>query len=361
MKLIFSIFAVGILLIYALLEFSPDPVQPVNWEPPPKPSSSVGEFASNNELKDIQKIALGQEKLRTGPMFIDVDGGGSIYTGYANGDVVKMNLDGGNPAVIANTGGRPLAVRVLRDGGLIIADAAMGLIRVSASGITGPVFKSGLPKQLKLITDVLVSPDESFIYFTEASSKFDLSEWIIGVLEHGARGTVYVYDTRRDELKVLAEGFTYSVGLAFGPNQDYLLVTESNSYRIWKVWLRGEKRGQKEIFIDGLPGFPYYISYNGRNCFWVSIAYPRQKWIDWLSRKKFFTTLITAIPAEIFPKFDTQSFVVGFDLSGNTIYNLQYSGEGQFAPITSVKQYQRGLFFGSNEQAAIGRMELLLK
>jgi sugar lactone lactonase YvrE len=361
MKLIFSLFALGILLIYALLELSPDPVQPVKWEPPPRPSNMAGEFASNEELKNIQRIGIGQDKLHAGPMFVDLDFSGNIYTGYANGDIVKMNTDGGSPSVILNTSGRPTAVRFLRDGGMIIADAVAGLIRISSNGTAGSVFKGGPPKAFKLITDVLVSADESIVYFTEASSKFDLNESIIGVLEHGARGTVYAYDTRRDELNVLAEGFTYSVGLAFGPHQDYLLVTESNSYRIWKVWLRGEKRGQKEIFVDGLPGFPYYISYNGRDCFWVSIAYPRQKWIDWLSSKKFFTTIIAVMPAEIFPKFATQSFVVGFDLSGNAIYNLQYAGEGQFAPITSVKEYQRRLYLGSNEEAAIGRVDVILK
>lgn len=361
MKLILGVFAIGILIIYALIELSPDPIGSLSSQSHTGATHIAGDFPTNNELKSIQRIGIGQEAVHTGPMFVNTDFSGDLYTGYANGDVVKMNLDGGNPKLLAKTDGRPLAVRLLRDGSLIIADAVAGLIRVGTNGVTESVFKTPPPKPFKLITDVLVSSDESFIYFTEASSKFDLNESMIAILEHGENGTVYAYDTRRDEIQVLANGFVYSNGLAFGPNQDFLLVTESGNGRIWKVLLRGDKRGQKEIFIDGLPGIPYYISFNGRDCFWVPIAYTRNTWFDSLAKKKIFRRLIAYMPVNLLPNFKTQSWVLGFDISGNTLYNLQYTGDNEFSPITSVTEHQKHLYFGSNERQAIGRFDLISK
>lgn len=59
----------------------------------------------------------------------------------------------------------------------------------------------------------------------------------------------------------------FANGVAFGPDEAYLLINETMRYRITRSWLSGEKSGQTDIFIENLPGFPDNLSYNDEGLF----------------------------------------------------------------------------------------------
>src|SRR3546814_15291292 len=62
------------------------------------------------------------------------------------------------------------------------------------------------------------------------------------------------------QTKTLMQGLHFANGVAVGPGASYLLVSETNEYRIWRYWLKGVRAGQQEIFADNLPGFPDNLS-----------------------------------------------------------------------------------------------------
>ena len=68
---------------------------------------------------------------------------------------------------------------------------------------------------------------------------------------------------------------------AFGSNE-HTKVTEqrmrhkeANECLLYRYYLRGPKMGQKEIFIDGLPGSPDNIRSNRKGGFFISLIAPR--------------------------------------------------------------------------------------
>ena len=72
------------------------------------------------------------------------------------------------------------------------------------------------------------------------------------------------------------EELSFSNGIALSKQEDFLLVNEARASRIWRYWrywLKGEKRGQKEIFVH-TPGSPDNIRQSEDGKFLVGIIVP---------------------------------------------------------------------------------------
>ena len=46
------------------------------------------------------------------------------------------------------------------------------------------------------------------------------------------------------------EDVSFANGIALSQNEDFLLINECGASKIWKYWLKGEKRGQKGRFTQ---------------------------------------------------------------------------------------------------------------
>ena len=66
---------------------------------------------------------------------------------------------------------------------------------------------------------------------------------------------------------------SFANGIAISAKEDFLLVNECGASRIWRYWLKGDKRGQKEIFAD-TPGTPDNIRPSEDGKFLVGIIFP---------------------------------------------------------------------------------------
>ena len=51
------------------------------------------------------------------------------------------------------------------------------------------------------------------------------------------------------------------------------------------------------------------------------------------------------------------AFILGIDDSGNVLHNLQYGASDAYSPITSAKQYDGYLYFGSLTHEGWGKIE----
>src|SRR5512142_3327697 len=81
-------------------------INPVRWQPPPV-----------DPLPDLPAPSITVVPLPgNGPEDVVVDTAGRVWTGLEDGRIVRIPPDGGEPTVIADTGGRPLGLHVARDG-----------------------------------------------------------------------------------------------------------------------------------------------------------------------------------------------------------------------------------------------------
>jgi sugar lactone lactonase YvrE len=346
----------GGLLLAAFLAYLlawPTGMEPVAWTPPQAPELA-GVYAYNEKLKGIQRLVPGAGK---GPEAISVDAIGRLYTGYADGRVVVVSPDRSAYTEVINTGGRPLGIAFGPLGGLVIADARKGLLHHGKKLEELATTADDLP--FGFTDDVDSAEFDKNLYFTDASHKFGYGRHMTDLLEHGPNGRLLEYNVATKQTRVLMSGLHFANGVAVGPDDAYVLVNETGKYRILRYWLKGEKAGSHEVFIDNLPGFPDNITYNGRGVFWVAIFAPRDAMLDQLlPGNLYLRTVISKLPAFVQPRPKKHAFALGLDPDGKVVANLQYAGDDAYAPITSVREHGAFLYFGSLTYPAIGRLPL---
>jgi sugar lactone lactonase YvrE len=246
----------------------PVSIQPVMWTPPPMPALE-GKYATNDKLKDVQRFGVG---IGVGPEGIAVDAAGRIYAGYEDGRIVMFSANGNSYQALGKTSGRPLGLTFGPNGGLVIADAYQGLLHLGG----GPEPKvlaaaaDGVP--FALTDDADNTRLDKNIYFTDAAA-YPLHRVLYEFVEHRGTGRLMQYNVERRETKVLMKDLLFANGVAVGPDDAYVLVNETAAYRVMRYWLKGEKAGSSEVFIDNLPGMPDNISYNDQHRrFWLEIG-----------------------------------------------------------------------------------------
>ncbi|XP_005989491.1 adipocyte plasma membrane-associated protein isoform X2 [Latimeria chalumnae] len=174
--------------------------------------------------------------------------------------------------------GRPHGVRLDKDGYLIVVDSYYGLFRVhpetgrktlllsSEEGVDGVPFK---------FLNGLEIHSNGTIFFTDSSSKWERRFNRYEVIEANHLGRLIAYDTVSGNARTILDGLYMANGIAFSPNEDYLLIAETSVGRIIRYWLKGTKAGSKDIFIDNMPGYPDNVRLTSRGTFRVGMCTTR--------------------------------------------------------------------------------------
>jgi sugar lactone lactonase YvrE len=348
----------AIVVLYLL--FWPVPISPQAWTPPPAPPLT-GQYQQNSRLAEIERLSLGTGAPRPGSGFapedVALDEQSRIYAGLDDGRIMRLQADGTNPQVFSNTHGRPLGLDFDPNGNLIVADAIKGLLSIAPDGSVSLLATGadGLP--FGCTNDLDVSNDGT-VYFTDASSKHPLSSFAGDLIEHGPNGRLLAYDPKTKTTRTLLKDLYFANGVAVSPDQSFVLVVETGTYRINRFWLDGAKRGHAEIFIDNLPGFPDGISSNGKDKLWLALVAPRDEILDKLLPRPFFRKVIFRLPRFLQPGPKRYSFVLGLDLNGRITDNLQDGSPQCYAEIANAVEHQGSLYFGTIGESDPGRYRL---
>ncbi|MFT4047353.1 MAG: SMP-30/gluconolactonase/LRE family protein [Solimonas sp.] len=350
--------ALAVLFLYLL--FWPVPIEPRVWQPPLAPPEEA--YPYNDRLKGIERLARHAGR---GPEGIALDAQGRLYAGYDDGRVMRFDGDGKHGELLANTGGRPLGISV-GGKGLFVADADKGLLQIGARGDIRVLSTAADGIPFKLTDDVAQSDADPMLYFTDASARFGLRRLTADLLEHGDSGRVLRYDPATGETKTLIRGLHFANGIALGPGAAYLLVSETAEYRIWRYWLKGDRAGRKEVFIDNLPGFPDNLSIDDQEHVWLALYAPRDRTLDRLAARPALRKIAYRLLSFLRPKPERRSWVLVIDRDGKIARDAQYRGAPQnpkaalpYGPVTSVVQFGPMVYFGSLEETAIGRLTIL--
>ena len=213
----------------------------------------------------------------------------------------------------------------------------------------------GLP--FRCTNDLDIAADGT-IYFSDASHKFPLSNYKADLLEHGGNGRLLSYDPRTKTTTTLLRNLSFANGVALSPDESFVVVVETGKYRIHRVWVSGAKKGQSDIFIENLPGFPDGISSNRRDKFWLALVAPRDKTLDTLLPYPFLRKVVLRLPEFLQPAPKRYSFVLGLDPGGKVTANLQDGSESCYAQIANAVEHNGALYFGSIGESTVGRYKL---
>ncbi|RLU04545.1 gluconolactonase [Pseudomonas prosekii] len=354
MRSVLRFAVVLIVVIGGFLLLMPTKVHPLAWTPAPAPSMVSGVYADNQRLKDVERIGAA-----------DIDGPeallleeGALITGLHDGRVIRSSLDGKTRTLLTDTGGRPLGLARHPNGMLVIADGLKGLLSLDALGQVIPLTTEANGVPFGFTDDVAIDKSGHYAYFSDASSRWGYGKDGAAIIEHGGDGRLLRYDFQSGKTEVLLEKLEFANGVTLGPDDAYVLVNETGAYRISRYWLSGPKAGTHDVFIDNLPGMPDNLAFNGRDRFWVALYAPRNALLDATAPHPFVRKMIARAMIVLPKPVEKRGFALGLDLDGKVIANLQDASDGNYSPITTVREYGEWLYFGSLKAQHMVRLPL---
>ncbi len=345
-------FAGALLSVALYLGLTEAPIDPAAYLPRPAPPL-LGLLAPNHALTQAGLLAKGQIH---GPEDMAIDGTGEIYTGTGDGKIIRIRRDE-SVETFAETGGRPLGLQFDRHGNLIVADAVKGLLSISRESIITTLTTSAEGVPFKL-TDAMDIAGDGRIYFSDASSKWRQSEYLYDLLEAKPYGRLLCYDPATQSTTAVMRDLYFANGVALSQDEDFVLVNETYRYRIARHWLKGEKAGTSEVFIDNLPGFPDGISSNRRGTFWLALFTVRNPIMDHLHPYPFAKKILSRLPKLFWPKPKPYGLVLALDEQGRVQRSLHDPTGKHLFEITSAREHEGFLYCGTLDYDRIGKYKL---
>lgn len=340
-RLIYKLMAAIALVLLVLLIRSD--VKPERWTPAPLPALS-GAYAPGDHTRfgEVELVAVPA----AGPEDVTADTLGRLVTGLSDGSIVRI---GSGPdralEVLTNTGGRPLGLQYDALGNLIIADAHKGLLSMSPDGTLSVLTDSVNGTRMRFVDDLDIA-DDGTIWFSDASQRFGLDQFMKDILEASATGRLLSYSPKTGRTTVHLTDVYFANGVALGPDDRFVLVSETGTGRIHRLWLGTERAGEREVFIDGLPGHPDNVSFDDIGTFWIALPALRDPARERASRGWLLRKLMGGLPADRLHVDTSVGFVVGVGLDAG-LQHMRYADPSDVAAITSVNRLGDKLVMGS--------------
>ncbi|HCT80577.1 MAG TPA: strictosidine synthase [Micromonosporaceae bacterium] len=325
-----------------------DPAKAPRTVPPP----FTGPWAATD--RGLDSVDLFPLPSGHGPEDVCVDLAGRVVAGGEDGNIWRWMADaapGDPPQLLANTGGRPLGIEVdKRDGSLIVCDAYRGLLRIAEDGEITDLASSAAGTPIVFCNNAAVANDGT-IFFTDSSSKFNISAWKRDILEHRPNGRLLSY--RDGVVEVIATGFYFPNGVALTPDESALMLVEDSTHRLLKVPLA---TGAPEELID-LPAYPDNMCDVGDGTYWIALPSPRLPIVERLLPFPALRKLANLLPDRLQPQPKRYSLVALVDGEGNVLRSI-HGPAGRYCMVTGVRQQGEFLWLGSLNEEAVARISL---
>jgi sugar lactone lactonase YvrE len=324
-------------------------ITPLTWSPPPSPGLE-GPWERNSALASLELLHVPG----AGPEDVAVLPEGDLVTGLDDGRLCRLSTDGRRIEVFADTGGRPLGIEARHDGTVVVCDAKRGLLLADPrTGSIEVLVDQVEGRSLTFTNNAAIHPDGS-VLFTDSSQRFGIEHFKADLLEHSATGRLLRW--RDGTVEVVADGFAFANGVALTHGGHAALIAETAAYRISRVWLEGDRTGDREVVVDNLPAFPDNLSIGPDGTVWAALPSTRDITLDLLlPRLPALRKVVWALPDALQPQAKRMTFVAGFHPDGTLAHNLQGPGD-RFHYTTGVREHDGMLYLGSLVEGAIARV-----
>jgi sugar lactone lactonase YvrE len=330
-------------LVVAYLSAWPVDIDPVAWNPPSEPEPE-GTFAPNDKLAHCEIFARMPGR---GPDTVAFDAIGYVYTGLADGRIVRVSPDGAKITALATINGRATGIAFDIEGNLLVADESGGAVhRVEANGNVFPLINRVEGEPLMLVNDLAVGNDGT-VFVTESSTKFTIEQLRLEILEHRPNGRILAYDPVKRTTRVLLGDRYFPNGIVVSRDQASLVFAETTAYRVSRYWLHGAKAGTVETLVDNLPGFPGDVSVSEESRYWLSLLAARNALVDDLAAWPRSRTVLARLPGWLTPQPRPFPYLIAFDDAGRITRTLQAAGRKDLPSFSSVVENAGVLYMGT--------------
>ena len=344
--------ALGVALLLALV--LPSPIDPVAFTPPRKQLRPPAAYKPNRDLQEARRFAVGKVR---GPEDVAFDEKARLYTGTADGTIVRVGLLNEAVEDFANTGGRPLGLRFDPQGRLIVCDARKGLLAVDPEGRVATLATEAGGRPFRFTNNLDVAADGT-IYFSDSSDARGPDEYLYDLLEARPRGRLLRFDPASGRVDVLMDGLLFANGVALSADESFVVVAECYRYRLMRYWLKGPRASTSDVFADNLPGFPDNLARGSRGSFWVAFFTVRNDLLDALQPHPLAKRLLARLPSVFWPRPARYGFVAHLDDTGRCIRSFHDPTGDQVWQVTTAREHDGVLYLGTLDNSWLARLTL---
>lgn len=343
-------------------------VSPTYHGMPPAPSTAPDcgtAWALNDRLRPAAPIGLGRIE---GPEDVILDRNDHLYAGSRHGDIVRFFApDYQRMEIFAHIGGTPLGMAFDRQDNLYVCVGGMGLYRVTperkvekVTDETNRSFSSINDDSRLRLADDLDITDDGRIFFSEATVRFEMHEWATDGLEARGNGRIICFDTNTGKTHTVIRDLKFPNGVCIASDGQSFLFAETWGCTVKRHWFDGPKKGQTEIVLDNLPGFPDNINNSSDGHYWMSLVGMRCPALDLAWRMPGFRRrMAKRVPRDewLFPNINT-GCVLKFSEKGEVLETMWDLGGQNHPMITSMREHRGHLYLGGIMNNRIGRLPL---
>ena len=323
-------------------------INPVRWQPPPV-----------DPLPDMPTASVTVVPVPgNGPEDVVVDSAGQLWTGLEDGRIVRLRTDGGEPTVVADTGGRPLGLHVARDGRVLVCDSHRGLLALDpASGTLDVLADSVAGRRFKFCSNVTETADGT-IYFTESTKDFHFEDFTAPIVE--ARGTGGLYRLGTDGVvTTLADGLYFGNGVTLTADGSALVFAETQARRLSKYWLTGPQAGSVTPLAVNLPGMPDNLSTGADGRIWAALVAEANPALESLfPRAPIIRKVVWRLPERLQPQIKPEVWAVAFDPDSGAAVAGVRTQHPDFGAVTGLVEAAGKLWMGTINFPAVAYVDL---
>ena len=345
-------------------------VSPTYFKLPPLPETapdSGSVYALNDKLRGVEAIGIGE---LDGPEDVIFDKDDNMYCGSRHGDVIRFfGPDHKRSEVFAHIGGHPLGFAFDAVGNLHTCVGGMGLYKITPdpareviklSDETNRTLLSIVDdSRLRLADDLDIAPDGR-VFFSEATIRYEMYDWMVDALEGRGNGRIICYDPKDGSSRTVLPKLQLPNGICVEPGGQSLLFAETWGCRVTRWYFDGPKKGQTEVIIENLPGYPDNINRASDGTYWCALCGMRSPVFDLALRMPDFRKrMVQKVGRDdwLYPNMNT-GCVIKFDAAGNILDVLWDMGGEAHPMITSIREHKGYLYLGGLYNNRVGKYKI---
>ena len=299
-------------------------------------------------------------------MILDEDD--HLYCGTRHGEIMRFRApDYTVKEVFARIGGHPLGMAFDREGRLYTCVGGMGLYYVERDGTvkkaTDETNRHWLSvtddSRMRIADDLDIAPDGR-VFFSEATTRFEIHEWAQDSLEARGNGRIVCYDPATQTTRSVLRGLVFPNGVCVASDGQSILFAETWACRIRRWWFDGPRKGELITVIDSLPGYPDNINRSSDGNYWLALIGVRTPTFDLALRMPDFRKrMAKRLPLDewMFPNINT-GCIVKFSEDGRGLQSLWDPAGRDHPSVTSMREHKGYLYMGGLLNNRIGRYKL---
>ena len=228
-------------------------------------------------------------------------------------------------------------------------DPRTGAVEEVADGIDGT--------PMRFCNNAAIAGDGT-VWFSDSSTKFGIEQWKDDFVQNTRTGRLARLGTD-GAIEVVIDGLAFANGVALPPTSP----TSRSPRPAPAPWCGGgspaPKAGTRDFLVTDLPGYPDNIARGSDGLIWVSIASPKDAFVERLQRAPGpVRRAVTKIPERLQPKPKRTIRAQAYDDAGTLVHDIDLP-DSTYHMVTGVREHDGRLWLGSLHEPAVAVIDAL--